>query len=525
MNQKKVNENDDKFSSIKKHKRLGKKLIPPLGDLNISQFVWDRDLIPEFLWIDGLTQKVGINNVHNKFYQFLDYIENYIEDEQLYLLGFISDFDKVPETIRENVNRDNKKLIEEVLLEPIGDILSLYPHCPASWLIPEEWLKEQQLDKEGILNKLKDALLRLYKAKDDYCGYIRVLPLGRILKHGKLSVSREIEHFNLFRFYPNNLNDDEKKICQSMARNIINSVIQFEIVDGNRNFNWSKYFWNKNFELSPCKYPSIDQLNNLSKTEEEYLKKINDVCQKNIDSLQEYLFEDLLKLKKDLYDPSKDEVVIGLFSRIIRIYILLLNNPHLWAIDISNIFLRCLTDTIFTLCYLLKQNDEKLYQNFIEYGRGKEKLLLLHIQDNYPDAVTTGVEDIEKLEVDLGDPFFIEFLNINIGSWIDKSARAIAFECGFAKEYRLIYNPTSEDIHGSWFSIKKANLTRCINLLHRFHRLPQNLPPPIFLNPLVLATDLINKAIQQCIKDYNFPSFSNNLNDFNEFLNKKTDSY
>ncbi len=41
----------------------------------------------------------------------------------------------------------------------------------------------------------------------------------------------------------------------------------------------------------------------------------------------------------------------------------------------SNIFLRCLTDTIFTLCYLLKQKDDKLYQDFIDYGKGREKLL------------------------------------------------------------------------------------------------------------------------------------------------------
>ncbi len=507
-----------KFSSIKEHKRIGKQLIPPLGNFNIKPIQWDKDLLPEFLWIDALTQKFGSDVVHDKFYQFLDTIESYIEEKEFYLIGFISDFRKVNQDIREEILRKEESLIKELFIKPIGNILSLYPKCPASWLIPEEWLIDSKIAKDDILNSLKEVLIRLYKAKDEYCAHIRVLPLGRLLKHGKLRFSADIEEIKLLPKYPKYLNDEEKKICQSIARTITNTVIQFEIMNEERNFEWSKHFWNQNFDLTTCKYPSsIDFIDE----DKEFKKKIDQLliaCEKNVKILEKYLFIDLIKMKKNLYDPSKDEVIIGLFSRAIRIYTVLLNNPQLWAIDMSNILLRCLTDTIFILCYLLKQNDDKLFQKFIDYGRGKEKLLLLHLQDNYHSEITTGVEDIEKLEIELGGPFFVEFLNVNFGNWIDKSARDMAFDCGFEMEYRLIYNPTSEDVHGSWFSIRKANLIRCINPLHRFHRLPQKSPPPIFLNPLFLANELVEKMIQYCIKYYNFPDFKETLSDFREFL-------
>ncbi|MEJ2248646.1 MAG: DUF5677 domain-containing protein [Candidatus Lokiarchaeota archaeon] len=363
--------------------------------------------------------------------------------------------------------------------------------------------------KDEVLKELNDITLRLYKAKDEYCAHLRVLPLGRLLKKEILMFARNIQVIQLLPRYPDYLTEDEKKICQSFARTLTNTVIQMEVSDGKRNFEWSKQFWNKNFELSPCSYPSLISEGIDKKKALKRIEQLRNECEKNVKILEDFLFTDLILMKKNIYDPSKEEVILGLFSRAIRIYSVLLSNSQLWAIDMSNILLRCLTDTIY--------NDE-IYQKFIDYGKGKEKLLLLHIQDNYTDVLTTGVEDIEKLEMDLGDPFFIEFLDVNFGNWIDKSARDMAFECGFEMEYRLIYNPTSEDIHGSWFSLRKANLTRCINPLHRFHRLPQKNPPPLFLNPLILGTKLVEKMIDFCISYYNFPEPKEKLNDFKEFL-------
>ena len=72
--------------------------------------------------------------------------------------------------------------------------------------------------------------------------------------------------------------------------------------------------------------------------------------------------------------------------------------------------------------------------------------------------------------------------------------------------YRIIYDPTSSDIHGTWTSIKNTNLTYCVNPLHRYHRLPQLQDPPIFIQPAKIALDLVDKAIISSIEKLGFPN-------------------
>lgn len=56
-------------------------------------------MLPEFLWIDALAQKFGTKDIHSPFYKLIDQIESYIKDKDIYLIGFLSDFDKVPEDV------------------------------------------------------------------------------------------------------------------------------------------------------------------------------------------------------------------------------------------------------------------------------------------------------------------------------------------------------------------------------------------------------------------------------------------
>ena len=113
MNPKKVEETN-KFSSIKDHKRIGKELISPINVLgvDIKPIIWDKDLLPEFLWIDALAQKFGVTDLHNQFYRFIDKIESYISEKDTYLIGFISDFNKIKEDVRELILQNEESIIK-----------------------------------------------------------------------------------------------------------------------------------------------------------------------------------------------------------------------------------------------------------------------------------------------------------------------------------------------------------------------------------------------------------------------------
>jgi hypothetical protein len=61
--------------------------------------------------------------------------------------------------------------------------------------------------------------------------------------------------------------------------------------------------------------------------------------------------------------------------------------------------------------------------------------------------------------------------------------------------YRLVFSPTSSDVHGTWISLKQSNLLHCVEPLHRLHRLPSFLEPPAYLNVLILAQEIFEYCV------------------------------
>ncbi len=515
--------NKKKYTSIKKLRRKGKIFSPSYEFFeHLEPIAWDRDLLPEFIWMDGLHNKFNnFKDLYQNFKKFLDILEIYTDTNEQILLGLISDFGKIPEENRENILRENSKLIKELFVDTVGQIILLYPECPALWLISDEEKEKINESSEKSLEKVLESLIRLYPGKEsEYCRELRILPLQRILEHEKISIAPEVQWPKLLLRYPNHLSTEEKEQCERMAILTVNMYIDNTGSPDKREYPWSKHFWNHNLKLSPCVTDGFMNENEHVEITKEFVKKLNVYTEENKESLQKYLFEDLIEFEYDLYDPTKDEVIIGLFSRILRLCIAFLKAPELWKGDLSKIFIRCILDSTIILKYLLKQNDISLFQKFLEYGRGKEKLQILHSQDTYPNEKSIGSNDANELAIELGSDFFIEALNINVGNWIDKSARDMAIECNMHKEYALIYNPASEHVHGSWLSIKKSSLMRCMNPFHRFHKIPriyEHLDPNLF----DIMINIVEDAIKCCENNYNFPKFNYKLKRVQELVEKK----
>jgi len=498
------------FSGIERHKRNKKKLIPPMKQLPMQLINWQRDILPEHLWIEFLRQSYSETVFLNSYSKLCDTLRSYCEGN-LAFLGLISDFGRIPENRRSEIAGKHSDLIIRVFAEPFGDILGLYPNAPCYWLLPEEWLKTNKIPSNEAVTKLSNTLEKLYPAKDFYCGYLRMLPLRRLFEERKIIIPKKFEIVDLLPKYPHFLSVEDRARCESFGRSLLGPILVNYI-----NIEWAKYFWRRNFELSPCqikKYP-ISSSKALNK---DSSKKITVICSSNARILSEYLQTVSDNYKFDLYTPEKDEVVLGLFSRIIRLVSSIYENPFLWSLDFSRIVLRCLSDTTITFCYLILKNDDKLFTSFIEYGKGKEKLLLLHLQDSHPDKVAPSGETTEILANELGGGLSLELIDINLGDWKDVSARDMAEACDLLDIYRIIYDPTSSDVHGTWTSIKNVNLTYCANPLHRFHRMPQTEHPPLFLHPLEIANALVQRAVNFAQKHWDFPPMGNKLAKLPEF--------
>jgi hypothetical protein len=436
-------------------------------------------------------------------------------------LGFLSDFGLIPNTERASFLGKNRELIDECFHRTIGRAMSLYPEGPAAWLINRELLdSEGPVDPFVELAYLRKLVRLLAPGKDKFAGRIRAIPLNRLFKHNKLFIFKGLPVADLLGKYPGGLSEDEQYHVESVARNTINITMQQRPSPGL--WAWPKYFWRHNYDLLPCQ-PTERRVVAGDPVSPKEGEAIIERLRKNASAVREYLEQLRSKLRVDLYDPSRGEVLFGLFARLTRLYVLMAEDPFLWARDVSGIMLRPLADTVITFCYLAKVGTADDFKRFIEYGEGQQKLLMLHLQDNYPDQ--SSLEGLSPGELAREIEIWPEIVEIELGSWSKKDARKLAQEAGLEDLYRLVFTPASGDLHGSWLSLKSSNLVRCAEALHRWHRLPTYAEPPFFVNTAIAAQRLYLRAREEAVKVLGYSSGSELLElSVNEQAKDSTDS-
>jgi Family of unknown function (DUF5677) len=484
------------------HKKVGSRLLPPLAqDMPIVVFDFERDLLPEHLWIGALVDRHGIEDAHKPYYRLLDAVDE-VWTEDYPPLGLISDFGLVAPEKRAEFKELHRGLIADAFHEPIGRIVAFYSDCPARWLVDEDLLTaEGSLDPEVELSRASQLVVKLIAAKDEFAGHSRMLPLGRILKHGKLAFPQGFPLADALSRYPQDCTEDEKWSVQSMGRMQVNEL--YHRMDRYSGKAWPKYFWRHNYDLVPCDPVDIPLGGSEPVTEEQF-DVFAGALGANASATRDYL--DLLsrQARVDLYDPVKDEILLGLLSRSARLYVLLAEDPNLWARDMAGILLRCLAETAISFGYLAKSGKEEDFQRFREYGEGQEKLLMLHLEESHPEGKSLEGRDAKAIKRDLG-VMAPALLQIELGSWSGKDTRKLASAAGLEHLYRLVFTPGSGDVHGTWASLSKSNLAYCSQALHRFHRLPSFSEPPFFLQVMIAAQDVFETCVQIGVETMGLP--------------------
>ena len=483
---------DRRHSGIDEHKRIGSSLIPPLAELPFQQLEWDRDLLPEYLWIAALADRYSLETAHQPYADLLDQIDKQWPHEEP-PLGLISDFGEFPKNKRGAFVRWNGDLIRAAFLEPIGRLLALYPHNPASWLVAPRFLGEGgPLDPEKELPRLRKLVIDLYPGKDEHAGHLRFLTADRLAKHGRVRLPANLPVVPLLKKYPHGCSADERWLVQSVARSFAN--LAYQQAAWHSGHAWPKQFWRKNYDLAAC-VPAQVRLKGTRPAEEGELEPLSLALAKNSGIIREYVSRLAQKTRYDLYDPERDEVLAGLFSRAARLYVLLAEDPNLWARDVGAILVRCLADTAINFGYLARKGKEEDFRRFKEYAEGQEKLLMLHLQDTYRGEKSLEGRDADDMADSMG-PLVPELLTVELGHWLKRTTRALARSAGLEELYRIVYSPSSADIHGTWLSLKRSNLLPCSEPLHRLHLLPQIIDPPVFAIIFITA----QRALQVCIQ-------------------------
>lgn len=490
------------FTPLSSQKKVGSKLRGPLAALapKLGIMDWLKDLLPEHLWLAAIADKFGLERMANAYNDFMDAIDAHWPHKNV-ALGMVSDFGLVPEVERAAFLEKNRDLVDLCFHEPLGRAMSLYPDGPAAWLINRELLEsEGAVDPFVELPRLRRLVELLAPGKERFAGRIRALPLNRMFKHKKLFLAKGLPVVDLLPKYPVGLSDEEQYHVESFARNTLNMAIQQRgLPDPHA---WPKYFWRHNYDLLPCQ-PIERRLVGATAVTALDFEGLEQILQENATAARTYLAQLRTKLRVDLYEPARDEVLFGLFARLTRLYVLMAEDPFLWARDVSGIMLRPLAETAITFSYLAKAGTPEDFRRFIEYGEGQQKLLMLHLQDNYPNQKSLDGLSSEELakEIDI----WPELVEIELGSWSGKDARKLAREAGLEDLYRLVFTPASGDLHGSWVSLKSSNLVHCAEPLHRWHRLPTYAEPPFFVDTAIAAQDLYVRCRIEAVKLLGYP--------------------
>jgi hypothetical protein len=490
------------FTPLSSQKKEGSKLKGPLSALtpNFQAVDWLRDLLPEHLWLASLVDKFGLGRAAELYNAFMDAVDAHWSHDFV-ALGLISDFGFVPSAERAPFLGKNCEMVDECFHGPIGRVMSLYPDGPAAWLVRRDVLaSEESVDPFVELAYLRKLVIMLAPGKDRVAGRIRAIPLNRLFKHNKLFLAKGLSVVDLLAKYPSGLTEEEQNHVESFARSTLGMMIQ-QRAEPDR-LAWPKYFWRHNYDLLPCA-PSEHKVVAGEPVSARDGEKLADLLRQNATAARQYLEQLRNKLRIDLYDPRRDEVLFGLFARLTRLYVLMAEDPFLWARDMSGIMLRPLAETAITFSYLAKSGAPEEFQRFIEYGEGQQKLVMLHLQDNYPNQ--KSLDGLSSKQVANEIEMWPEMVEIELGSWSKKDARRLAQEAGLEDLYRLVFTPASGDLHGSWVSLKSSNLVRCAEPLHRWHRLPTYTEPPFFLNTAIAAQELYVRCRDEAVKVLGYP--------------------
>lgn len=528
---------------LSRHKRHKKVLTPPLLSLpggGIAAVSYHRDFLPDLLWIAAMFEEGG---TWSAAYEPLDVIEEIAppvdseRDGRRFLAlvdGRLSAFAFVPDHKRGEVRTALRDRTPWALPDRLGHALSLYPECPASWLY-QDWDREHSADPERGIAFLKRVLIKYGDRETVEATQLRMVPIARLAKSRKLHAPPSM--IDEWSRYPAELDEDGRKKVEASMRALYNLLGGEEFAPPG-SLEWAQYFWRQNWRISACEFstePSVVRENEEENVEAAVpgaaarvaIEEIHAAWTGALETLEVGLRERQLQAELDLWNPTPDEVRLGLASRALRLAHELIEDPNLWTATGGAHLVRAIIETRITTAWLLRKGTDRDCEQYKEYGLGKSKLYKLHLDDYIESTGATELEELrDRLEHEVNAEILKEFQRISLGgTFSGKSIREMAEESGLRPVYTLNYQPLSSEAHGEWSSLNRYDLRFCTNPLHRFHRVGRFQPSDVWGSIALphMAFAYARDTVEEVFKSYGIAIrdlFDACIDSFNAALSK-----
>ncbi len=438
--------NEQRSTDLSKHKRDGKTLLSPFGQLeNMRPSSWKDDRMPEMLWAVLLVGNLKREEALEIFRNVATFVQAHPELSDITLSGMASwPKDKRIEFV---------KLLSESHSEASKILRPLvaFVHLPALG----EWVEVlgNATDESEVADYLaKGVVATLWHQSQEAtdCRWVKFLCQ---IHGGKISfpVALKEKVRGIFE-YPNY--GDMREIRPFIRA----SEIAMNIPNQEKISEWPEKFWKACLQNTLC----------APLPRKEQRKDNIHVNHEQIHRIRHLLLLHYLKTDESTAIDARHDTIFGVGFYVLRLLDELVAT-NLSRGMIGRLALRTVVESHITIVYLIKKNDPTQWEAFRNYGVGKMKLSYLKTRDlgDKPSFI-----DEEFLKEITNEDRWEEFSNIELGHWDESDLRKMSEEAGCKDVYDAYYDWTSSFSHGNWGAIRESNFAMCANPLHRVHLIP-----------------------------------------------------
>lgn len=471
---------------------------------------WVRDDLPDLLWPLLLAATEGDNGIQRlvKLQGWL--VANPLEGVGLVLDGRLTTLEDVPTEARPPIRSAVREGIEATGALPPGlsALLRLYDQPPGGWLLLDQSSDPgDDMPTADALDLLSGAIVSVL-ADEHLEALVKAVGFFWSVQTGTASL--DAQTVELLKTYPEP--GPSRPLADSVLRAMFGAergrIYHLDPELQTRHRAWAAQFWRANWSLSGCipeEIVSSDRgdegddpvgatpdaagpstLTDASHAEEDEWKiglpnEAVETVERVVAAMNRFI-DDVLAdgHQPDLYNPAKHEVTCGLIMRAGRAATAVLRAPHCWSSEHSSWMIRLLAETEIVLAWLDQQGLE-LFNQYQDYGRGKQKLARRHMDDlaasmdEPPEELVRAMSLMDsKLKVAGGE----EFINVSVAAnFAGVTLREMAEQVNRRDLYRHLYQGASSYSHGEWWTVEDDAMQRCLNPLHRFHLIPSHDPP------------------------------------------------
>ena len=232
------------------HKKVGKKLIPPMLQIpNMVMTSFRDDRLPDLIWLAPFFLRVNDKVAVHSTMEFLVTCKEILNDDTAPPLVFLSNFNKL-------TNPQKQSLIDNLSAKPVLSVIHeqlkhqnfLFHDYPLNFLFGSF---NQEVERDQCVTNLEEDVDTLLDRYSSIATKIQVTTVVSMMVTGKMFISGKIDmpDFNSIFTCPDS---DEAKRAASFARANLNAGFAFDS-DGLETNTWSKSFWKQSFSFTGCR--------------------------------------------------------------------------------------------------------------------------------------------------------------------------------------------------------------------------------------------------------------------------------